>query len=184
MIVNRPVVRFAKTAVFVAFAAVLSACVTPTPYQPAQPQGFGYTEERLDQNKYRVMFRGNSLTPRETVEDYLLYRAAELTLQNGFDHFIMVGRDTEAKTSYRYWVDSYGGRGWFYHGFPGWRRGPWYDPFYDPFSNYDVQPVTTYTATAEIILIKGPRQDGEVRAFDAREVLAQVGPRVVRPEQQ
>lgn len=177
---NRPVVRFAQAAVLVAFAAVLSACVTATPYQPAPPRGFGYTEVRLDQNKYRVLFRGNSLTTRETVEDYLLYRAAELTLQNGYTHFILVGRDTEAKTSYRYWVDHYGGRGWFNHGFPGW----YHDPFYRPWGGmYDVQPVTTYTATAEIILIKGPRQDGEVRAFDAREVLAQVGPRVVRPEQ-
>ena len=180
MSADRPLMRFARAGVLLLLLGVLSACVTATPYQPAQPEGFGYKEERLDANRYRVSFRGNSQTTRETVEDYLLYRAAELTLQNGFDHFILVGRDTEAKTSYRYWVDSYGGRGWFYHGFPGWRR----DPFYDPFGpNYDVQPVTTYTATAEIILIKGPREDKEVRAFDAREVLTQVGPRVVRPEQ-
>jgi hypothetical protein len=163
--------------------AILTACTSPTPYQPAPPQGFGYSEDRLDQNRYRITFRGNAQTPRETVEDYLLYRAAELTLQNGFDHFIMVGRDTEAKTSYRYWVDMYGGRGFFYHGFPHW----YYPSFYrDPwgFPSYDVQPITTYTASAEVMLMKGPRSDGDVRAFDAREVLAQVGPRVVRPEQQ
>ena len=172
-----------RVAAVAVLAGVLAACVSPTPYQPAPPRGFGYTEERLDANRYRVTFRGNSLTPRETVEDYLLYRAAELTLQNGFDHFIMVGRDTEAKTRYRYWIDHYGGRGWFDHGFPGWGRGPWNDPFHDPFGPADVQPITTYTATAEVILLKGPRQDGDVRAFDAREVLVQVGPRVVRPDQ-
>lgn len=161
-----------------AFAVLLSACVTATPYQQAaSPRGFGYMEERLDQNKFRVSFRGNAQTKRETVEDYLLYRAAELTLQNGFTHFIVVGRDTEKNTSYRYYIDSYGGRGWFYHGFPGWYR--------DPFApwGYDVHPVTTYTASAEIILVKGPQQSGDVRAFDAREVIVQVGPRVVRPEQ-
>ena len=43
--------------------------------------------------------------------------------------------------------------------------------------------MTTYTATAEIIMVKGRAQDGDVRAFDAREVMVQVGPRVVRPEQ-
>jgi hypothetical protein len=68
----------AQAIVIAIFAAVLVACVGATPYQPAQPRGFGYTEERLDKNKYRVTFRGNSITPRETVEDYLLYRAAEL----------------------------------------------------------------------------------------------------------
>lgn len=172
--------RVVRTFALVAIVMGLAACVTPTPYQPAPPDGFGYSEVRLDQNKYRVSFRGNALTKRETVEDYLLYRAAELTMQNGFTHFLIIGRDTEAKTSYRYWIDSYGGRGWFYHGFPGWRR----DPFYDPFGpSYDVQPVTTYTATAEIILVKSAVQDGEARAFDAQQVLAAVGPRVVRPEQ-
>lgn len=176
MNVQRSLVR---VAVVVATLVALGGCVTPTPYQPApQPRGFGYLEERLDQNRFRVSFRGNAQTARETVEDYLLYRAAELTLQNGFSHFLVVGRDTEARTSYRYWIDHYGGRGWFYHGFPGWYR----DPFYRPWA-YDVQPVTTYTATAEVIMLKGPRQDGEIRAFDAREVLVQVGPRVVRPEQ-
>jgi hypothetical protein len=171
----------AQAVVVAVFAAVLVACVGATPYQPAPPRGFGYTEERLDQNKYRVTFRGNALTPRETVEDYLLYRAAELTLQNGFSHFLVIGRDTEKKTSYRYWIDSYGGRGWFNHGFPGWYRDPW-DRRYG--GSYDVQPVTTYTATAEIIMAKGPTQDGEARAFDAQQVLVAVGPRVVRPEQQ
>jgi hypothetical protein len=172
--------RFARTLIVVALAGILAACVTPTPYQPAPPRGFGYSEVRLDQNKFRVTFRGNSLTPRETVEDYLLYRAAELTLQNGYSHFLIVGRDTEAKTSYRYWIDSYGGRGWFYHGFPGWYRDPWHRPWG---GTYDAQPITTYTATAEIILVKGAVQDGEARAFDAQQVLVQVGPRVVRPEQ-
>ena len=171
--------RLFRTFVLIALVAGLAACVTPTPYQPAPPDGFGYSEVRLDQNKFRVTFRGNSLTKRETVEDYLLYRAAELTLQNGFSHFLVVGRDTEAKTSYRYWIDSYGGRGWFYHGFPGWHRSRWHRPW----GAYDVQPVTTYTATAEIILVKGAVQDGEARAFDAQQVLAAVGPRVVRPEQ-
>lgn len=162
-------------------AVLLAACVTPTPYQPAQPRGFGYSEERIDQNKFRVTFRGNSLTKRETVEDYLLYRAAELTLQNGFSHFLVVGRDTEAKTRYRMWIDSYGGRGWFYHGFPGWYHRPWYDPW-APWGRHDVQPITTYTATAEIVLVKSAVRDGEAQAFDARQVLVQVGPRVVRPE--
>jgi hypothetical protein len=170
--------RFAKVLAVFAVIAGLNACATATPYQPASERGFGYSEERLDANKYRVIFRGNALTKRETVEDYLLYRSAELTLQNGYTHFIMIGRETEAKTSYRYWVDQYGGRGWFYHGFPGWHR----DEFNRPWA-YDVQPVTTYTATAEIVMVKGAQQDGEARAFDAAEVIKQVGPRVIRPEQ-
>jgi hypothetical protein len=178
MTIHRALSRFARAAVLVAGVALVSACVSPTPYQPAPTRGFGYSEVRLDHNKFRVTFRGNAQTSRETVEDYLLYRAAELTLQNGFTHFIVIGRETEAKTSYRYWVDRYGGRGWFYHGFPHWYYDPW------PPRTYDVQPITTYKASAEIILVKGAVEDGDVRAFDAQQVLVQVGPRVVRPEQQ
>jgi hypothetical protein len=173
---TRPFAGLAKAAILLVVTAGLGACVSPTPYQPAEPRGFGYSEVRLDANKYRVTFRGNALTKRETVEDYLLYRAAELTLQNKFTHFILIGRDTEAKTSYRYYVDRFGGRGWFYHGFP-----DWHDPFDRP-QLYDVQPVTTYTATAEIVMVSGAKDDGDARAFDAREVLVQIGPRVVRPE--
>ncbi len=74
-------------AVIILLAIGLAACGRRRRISRRRRAAFGYSEERLDQNKFRVTFRGNSLTPRETVEDYLLYRAAELTLQNGFTHF-------------------------------------------------------------------------------------------------
>ena len=74
-----------------ALAAGLAACATPTPYQPnARVQSLGgmaasggYSEVRLEPDRWRVNFAGNSMTSRETVEGYLLFHAAELTLQNG-----------------------------------------------------------------------------------------------------
>ena len=53
---------------------------------------------RSKRDRFRVSFAGNSFTSRETVERYLLFRAAELTVQNGFDHFILVDRDTDKQT--------------------------------------------------------------------------------------
>ncbi|HSC60725.1 MAG TPA: hypothetical protein VLC29_05800, partial [Rhizomicrobium sp.] len=54
----------------------LAGCVTPAPYGPKlERSGTGYTDERLAQNRYRVTYSGNTVTPRATVEDYLLYRA-------------------------------------------------------------------------------------------------------------
>ena len=73
-----------------AAALALSACATSTPYQPdvrGQRATGGYSEQRLGENRYDVTFRGNTLTKRDRVEGYLLYRAAELTVQNGFDSF-------------------------------------------------------------------------------------------------
>src|SRR3546814_6915077 len=63
----------------------------------------GFSEQRIESNRYMVSFSGNSLTSRETVERYLLFRAAELTVQQGFDHFILVDRNTDRKT--RTYVD-------------------------------------------------------------------------------
>ena len=46
-------------------------------------RGYGFSEQRIEDDRYRITFRGNSSTSRETVENSLLYRAAELTVQTG-----------------------------------------------------------------------------------------------------
>ena len=55
----------------------------------------GYSEQRLAPDRYIVKFHGNELTSRDRVEGYLLYRAAEVTTQNGYDWFTVVDRRTE-----------------------------------------------------------------------------------------
>jgi hypothetical protein len=80
----------------VALGLALAACsVSPTPYQAAA-DGQGYSEQQIENDRYRVRFAGNSATDRETVENYVLYRAAELAIQTGHDYFKVVSRDTEA----------------------------------------------------------------------------------------
>ena len=46
----------------VAAATVLSACATSTPYQPAGPDHYGYQEQQIEANRYRISFRGNSIS--------------------------------------------------------------------------------------------------------------------------
>lgn len=83
-----------------ASAAILAACATSTPYQPAsKPGGFdGFSQTMIENDRARVTFGGNSLTERETVENYLLYRAAEIATERGFDYFTLAERETEQKT--------------------------------------------------------------------------------------
>lgn len=77
----------------------LTACATQTEYKPAADRGeYGYTDTQLAENRYRVTFTGNTMTPKETVQDYALLRAAELTLQNGYDWFRLANRETDKKT--------------------------------------------------------------------------------------
>lgn len=76
-----------------ALVLITAACAKPTTYKPAnQPGSLGYTEEKIGADQYRVSFAGNGLTTRRTVDLYLLYRAAELTQEKGFDYFIVGGR--------------------------------------------------------------------------------------------
>ena len=84
-----------RTLMIAAVAGLLTACATATPYHPAVSDRYGFEEQRIENNRIRITFRGNTVTDRETVETYLLYRAAELTLQNGNDYFIVANRDTE-----------------------------------------------------------------------------------------
>jgi len=69
----------------------LAGCATA--YQPETLTG-GYTDFSLAETTYRVRFKGNNYTPRDKVEQFLLYRCAELTEQLGYDHFILVDSDT------------------------------------------------------------------------------------------
>ena len=79
---------------------LLGACARdPTPYQPAV-DGYGYSEQRIENNRFWVTFAGNDFTKADTVQKYLLYRAAELTLNYGYDYFTVVDRNMDRSTRY------------------------------------------------------------------------------------
>jgi len=159
----------------------LTACSTPTPYAPQEPGGYtGYTDQRLDHNRYRVTFTGNSVTRRETVEDYLLLRSAEVTLQSGFRYFVFDTRDTEAKTSYQ--SDFVGWPGWRGRGFGyrhSWAFGD--DPFGPSYDQVNTYPITRYQAYAEIVMLSPEQAKDEPRALDARDVVDHIGAHAVPP---
>ena len=173
-----------------AAALSLAACGTPTPYQPLQTGGIsngGYSDTRVSSDRYRVSFQGNTITDRDTVERYLLYRAAELTREAGYDWFAMVDRDTEQqRREYYSSSDPFGYQAWrptwLYLGNGRWTVIQQYDPFFSrPY--YDRRTVDQYRATAEIFLGRGPKPANDPKAFDAREVMANLGPTLRYPEQ-
>ena len=175
----------------IVLALMASACTTPTPYQPLPSAGSergGYSDQRLEENRFRVTFTGNSMTSRETVETYLLYRAAELTIANGYDWFVMADRATE-RHSQTYLDRPFGPGPWGYWG-PSWRyygRGfGWrsWDPFWgDPFwgDRVDVRTVDRFEAAAEIVMGKGAKPNNDPRIFDAHAVVENLRPRIQYP---
>lgn len=188
--------RQAAISAALAVATGLSACATATPYQPnirGQATTGGFSEQQLEADRFRVNFAGNSLTSRETVEGYLLFRAAELTVAQGYDYFVIVDRDTDRKTRtyvepdpfYRpYWGTGFGywRPSWRYYGIRGGWRG--WDPYWgDPFfaDRVDVRTIDKYEASAEIQMRRGRKPEGEPRAFDARAVMDAIRPRLQMP---
>ncbi|MDJ0921986.1 MAG: hypothetical protein QNI84_12735 [Henriciella sp.] len=191
---------FKAIAASVAFAA-LAACATSTPYQAADGGKRGYTNQQIESDRWRVTFNGNSLTDRETVETYLLYRAAELTDQEGYDYFRVVQRETDAERrlvetgfgadpfySHFYCDYRFYGRAGRLYGYPrgfygrsrlGYRGHYYHDPFWG--HSYDVREIVRYEAIAEIKLGRGEKPD-DAAYFNADEVLMNLAGRIQRPE--
>jgi len=81
----------------------LLACVSlmvggcATPYQPYSTQG-GYSHTPLGVNVADVYFQGNGFTDKGVVKRYALRYAAELTLNSGYDYFLLEREGGESQT--------------------------------------------------------------------------------------
>lgn len=173
-----PMARFTpnswKLAAASAGLLALAGCATPADYAPRQPgQLTGYTDRELTPTRYRITFTGNSVTPREQVEDDLLLRSAEVTLAAGYSHFLFDTRDTKADTRYSTFAGPQPGP--YFGGFGYWSFRPRWG--YDPFGpDVDIMSTTRYEAYAEIVLLKDADAAREPRAVDARAVIAHITP--------
>jgi hypothetical protein len=153
----------------VALVLLLAACAAaPTPYQAAQ-SGFGYSEQQIEENRYRVSFAGNSATSRQTVEDYLLYRAAELTVQTGHDWFEVVDRNVVQEYS------GYGGSPAVGVGVGGGSNvGVGFS-----FPMFGGGGSGRYTADMGIIVHDGEKPQDDPDAYDAFAVISRLQPKIL-----
>ena len=149
----------------------LGACATVAPYQPLR-SGVGYSEQRLEPARYRIAFAGNSATPRETVQNYVLYRAAEVTLANGYDGFTLVTQDTQ--------VEARGSASSFSFGFGGIGIGSRSGLGIGVGSGTGGNP--EYRGSADIVMFRGSKRSDDLHAYDAREVKANLESLLVRPK--
>lgn len=170
----------------------VGACsTTPTPYQPYRAESAGgvhggYSDQRIAPNRFRIKFHGNELTSRERVERYLLYRAAEVTIAHGYDWFAIADRHTEHdvqtyvrraplganwQPNWRYYRSGYGWDAWY----PGYGAPFWADTI-------DLATVEAFEVEAEVILEKGTPSPADPKSFDARRVMAEIGPTIQLPE--
>ena len=151
----------------------LSACGHTSVYAPMDGR-YGFAEQRIEQNRFRVMFHGDSSTSRETVENFLLYRAAELTLENGYDYFLIEEGGTDIARSL-----TYIGPGAVYGYYPyGYHRFPYYAFGYSWAYDTSYRENRRFEAHAYILMYPGKKPADEPLAFDAREVVSNLKGRV------
>lgn len=167
---------------FLLVTLLLAACSTPQPSLYAPKAGSeGYTEESLGKGLYRVSFEGNAVTSRERVQDYCLFRAAELTLERGATKFAVHDKLVERHTQVtREHYDP------FPYYSPYWRHR-YHRPYYGlaGSSGYRWER-TTYLAQLTIEPFSGAAPGDSPEAFqvyDARATVEQFAPRIERPAQ-
>ena len=81
-------------ALLLALALGLAACATPAVYAPApRPGAPGYFATKIENDRYRVTYRGASSDAQ--AYDFALLQASELALANGYDWFIVDQRSTD-----------------------------------------------------------------------------------------
>jgi len=162
------------TALAVLAISALSACATP--YQAKGFRG-GYSDIRIDSNTVMVAYRGNAYTDRQTVQSYLLYRCAQVTVGDGYDYFVLTGADTEARQGAISTPSTYSsttsasaiasGNSAFGHS--------------QTFGAVNPGQTITYTkygANAVIKMFKGKKPLEDSQAYDAHEAIQYMGPRI------
>ena len=132
------------------FAAIVAtACTTGPEYQPRTPGStVGYTDLQLSPDRYRVTYTGGFNSTQDDVETNLLRRAAEVTLQNGYSHFVIQRRQTQPVIEGRTYAEG---------------------PYYPYWGNYWI--ATSYSSYAEILMLKDAEAANAPEAVDAGRVL-------------
>lgn len=163
--------KLAPLLVALALGTGLAACASaPTLYAPASgPRGVGFSEYRLETNRFRITFRGGAGAPMAQVADYALLRASDLTLAQGYDWFRVSERymsQTAPSSGTRLSIGT--GSGSFgRHGGIGLGLG----------TSFDLGGGPSLSQTLEIVMGKGAPPTG-ADVYDARDVRRTIAPRV------
>ncbi len=80
-----------------AIGSLLSGCSLQPDYREATQGGYGYSSFKMSETQYQVSFKSKN-TDKQEANNFALLRAAELTLSNGFDWFVVEGSELSTNT--------------------------------------------------------------------------------------
>lgn len=148
-------------------AALLVGCQTP--YQEMGATG-GVVAMPITNDTYRISARGNGFTDPTAVQDYSLLKAAEVTLQSGNTHFVILGSQDATSRDY------------------GRTPGTMHTNVYGNTAFTTYNPGVTYDIVkpGQDLLIQVGKvmagQQAPAGAFPAQQVYDNISPRVLKPK--
>ena len=154
-------------ALIAAASLALTGCMTLAPYGPQTAQGSqGYSEYRIDSEHWRVTYNG--VGAPGPVADMALLRAADLTVEQGYDWFEVTQRYVDGRP------DSAGGfRPSMSVGYGGGSYGGRYGRYSSSGVGVGVglnfQGPSPTSTTLEIVMGRG-QAPGQAETYDARSV--------------
>lgn len=154
----------------VLLAFVLSACATP--YGKYGLLG-GFTDARIDDNTFSISVDTNGFTNQQATSMQALYRAAELTAEHGFDHFI-IASNTVNPTSMAMAMPGSSTSNTTVTGYGSAARART-TTHYAPTT---IVPIAFPNSTIVIKAFKGEKPEGMANAYDARTVMKHLGPQI------
>lgn len=84
-----------KDILLVTSLVIFSACASAPDYRPASgSRSAGYSETQIESNRYRVSYRLND-NDYTRAQSLAMRRAAELTLESGYDTFELVSQSSD-----------------------------------------------------------------------------------------
>jgi len=181
----KPWLRLAAEAACAVAILMLSGCATapaPAPvYRPqASGEGVGYADGQINATRYRVSFSGDTETTRGQVEDFLLRRAAEITVRAGYNFFEFDNRSLETDTQLYRTTDNWDPTSGLAFGLG--RRYPGRSEHFAKgsvpafWSEKEAVPITRYTARSEIVVLTPDQVGTHPGALAAREILRYLSP--------
>ena len=146
-----------------ASALALSACASLAPYGPQQStRGQGFSEQQIETNRFRVTYNG--VGAPGPVADRALFRAAQLTVDHGYDWFEVTQRWIDGRP------DSAGGvRPSVSIGAGSSRYGGYRSSGVGVGLGFDLSGPQPTSTTLEIVMGRGAKPD-RPDAYDARRV--------------
>ena len=190
MMKHNNILRALSTPLLITAILALAGCAGQTSYSPqssnATQDNNGYTSQQIMPDRYKVKFSGNKFTSRETVDNYLLYRAADLTQQQGYDNFLVVQEDTDRSTQMDIDTVTTTGVSMTYPAF-----SPYYNFYgstfgsygYDPYSNRQfnerritVEQIERFDASAIIEMFNADSSQTGEQVYNASQVMERIGP--------